>query len=331
MIIRNLCLALVCVGCSQEQQIFRDRTREVFYQEPSDDVDILWVVDNSQSMADIQAKVGEGFSDFIEGLEEVGVDFHIGVVTTDMDHYEQAGMLQGVPQIITPDTEDFGAVFAERVQVGTDGSNMEKGIDTAYKALTSPMIFEANAGFRRKGAALMINYVSDEDDCTDRGGLWGVDARRPCYERSDLLTPTADLISEYKGLKEGRDRMIVSAIVGPSMSESHPDCGTWRPGERYTTMAKAFGGIQGNICEQDFAFMMSDLGMQVSGLLTSFILDHFAVQETIEVYVDQDQIPEGEDDGWTYDGEYHVVYFHGAGVPPRGSTITIDYEIAAPG
>jgi hypothetical protein len=329
--VRGLCLALVLASCSQEQQIFRDSTTEVFYQEPTDEVDILWVIDNSQSMADNQAKIAERFTDFISSLEEVGVDFHIGVITTDMDDYEQAGLLIGQPQVITPGTPDFAAIFQERIQVGIDGSDMEKGIDAAYTALSSPMIYEANAGFRRDGAALMINYVSDEDDCTDRGGLWGVDESRPCYARNDLLIPVVDLISEYKKLKEGRDRLIVSSIVGPSMSENHPDCGSWRPGDRYKTMANAFGGIKGNICEQDFALIMSELGLQVAGLLTSFVLDNFAVKNTIKVYVDEVQIPEDSSDGWTYDEEYHIVYFHGAAIPDRGSTIEIDYEIGAPG
>ncbi len=330
MLVRAIGCVGLLVGCSQEQQIYRDSTTELFYQEPSDDVDILWVIDNSQSMADNQAKIAESFSDFIGSLEEVGVDFHLGVITTDLDG-DTAGLLLGDPQVITSDTPDYGAVFEERVQVGVDGSDMEKGIGAAAAALGPAMIYGVNEGFRRDGAALMINYVSDEDDCTDDGRLSVVDDHRPCYSRNDLLTPMVDLVAEYDDFKSGRDRMLISAVVGPNMSASQPDCGTWRPGERYKTMAKAFGGIQGNICEQDFATIMLDLGMQVAGLRTSFILQNFAVKKSIKVWVDEDRVPESDTDGWTYDEEYHIIYFHGGGIPDRGSTVEVDYEIGAPG
>jgi hypothetical protein len=331
MLLRVAWLSTLVFACSQEQQIFRNSTTEVFYQEPTDEVDILWVVDNSQSMADNQAKVASSFADFIASLEEVNVDFNLGVITTDLDDYGQAGLLLGNPQIITRDTPNFKAVFEERVVVGVDGSDMEKGIGAAAAALGSGMIHDANDGFRRDGAALMINFVSDEDDCTDDGALSFETDERPCYTKNELLVPVVDLVKEYKSLKTGRDRMLVSAVVGPKMSESHPDCGSWRPGERYKTMANAFGGINGDICEQDFAVIMSDLGLQVSGLMTSFILQNYAVKKTIEVWVDEVRVAEDTDNGWTYDEEYHIVYFHGAGVPERGSTIEIDYEIGAPG
>ncbi len=76
---------------------------------------------------------------------------------------------------------------------------------------------------------------------------------------------------------------------------------------------------------------MADLGLQVSGVLTSFVLQNFAVEKTIKVWVDDVRVAKGDVDGWTYDEDYHIVYFHGAAIPARGATIDISYEIGAPG
>jgi len=326
-----LAIAVILVGCTQDQKIHRASNREVFLQEPTDEVDILWVVDNSQSMADNQQKIAERFASFMVGLEDSGSDFQIGVITTDLDDYENAALLQGDATILTSETEDYASIFQSLVQVGVEGSDMEEGIDAAYRALSEPMISGPNAGFRRPGATLMINYVSDEDDCSDRGALWGSDFARPCYEDSSKLVPVVDLIDDYEVLRDEGERFLVSSIVGPKMSADHPDCGEWRPGSRYNTMAKAYGGIQGNICDQDFESIMSDLGLQVGGVLTSFVLRDYAVVDTLEIWVDDHRAVKDDVDGWSYDEEYKIVYFHGDGVPARGSKITIAYEVAAPG
>jgi hypothetical protein len=322
--------SLLC-ACAQDQKIHRASNREAFFQEPTDEVDILWVVDNSKSMADNQAKIAERFASFMIGLEDSGSDFQIGVITTDLDAYEDAALLQGGPMILTNDTPNYTDKFQEMVLVGVDGSDQEEGIDAAYRALSEPMISGANSGFRRAGATLMINFVSDEDDCSDRGALYGSSFARPCYEEAGKLVPVKDLIGDYEELRGEGERFLVSAIVGPSMSASHPDCGEWRPGSRYNTMAKAYGGIEGNICAQDFEAIMSELGLQVGGVLTSFVLQDYAVLDTIEVWVDDSRIPLDGDNGWTYDETYKIVYFHGGGVPARGSEIVIEYEVGSPG
>jgi hypothetical protein len=330
---RTPALATLCIltACAQDQKIHRASNSETFFQEPTDEVDILWVVDNSKSMADNQAKTAERFASFMVGLEDSGSDFQIGVVTTDLDDYENAAKLQGGPAILTNDTPGYTEKFQEMVLVGIGGSDQEEGIDAAYRALSEPMVSGANMGFRRAGATLMINYISDEDDCSDRGALYGSSFARPCYEEPGKLVPVKELISDYEVLRGEDERFIVSAVVGPSMDSSHPSCGEWRPGSRYNTMARAYGGIEGNICEQDFDSIMSELGLQVGGVLTSFVLQDYAVVDTLEVWVDESRVPFDAANGWTYDEEYKIVYFHGDGIPPRGSEIVIEYEVGSPG
>ncbi|MEW5855082.1 MAG: hypothetical protein AB2A00_40270 [Myxococcota bacterium] len=60
-----------------------DQTDE-FCQRPASRVDILWVIDNSGSMLSEQNKVADRFSEFFRQLQTSLVDYHIGVITTDI-------------------------------------------------------------------------------------------------------------------------------------------------------------------------------------------------------------------------------------------------------
>jgi hypothetical protein len=320
---------LLLGGCKKsDQDIIRQSGIDTYWQEPTNEVDILWVIDNSQSMADEQAKIAGRFNQFLTSVNDADIDWHIGVISTDLDTLEQAALLRGEPAVLTVDTPQYRELFRSRVQMGIDGSDMEKGIDSAYQALTEPLISSANAGFRRDGAALMINYFSDENDCSDRGALWGSSIEEPCYEQSDQLVPVIDLIRNYRNLTQQGERLFVSAIVGPHISDG---CEGAKPGTRYKSMANAFGGLQADICDQDFGEIMEGLGLQIAGMATSFILENYAVEDTIQVWVDDESVPKDEEDGWSYDTEYHIIHFHGDGVPPRGTKIRIEYEILARG
>lgn len=334
--------SLLLVSCKPDNEIVRKTQIDTFYQNPTDKVDVLWVVDNSQSMFDEQTEVADKFPQFISGIEKTGLDFHIGVINTDMASGDGRGQLIGEPSFLTPDTPDYAALFAERVKVGIDGSDREKGIDAAYTALTEPLRSGANAGFLRAGATLSIIYVSDENDCTDRGALDGYPSANSCYDNASELVPVRDLIEEHEGLKSNDDRVLISAIVGPEIQQN---CDGAVPGFRYQAMAKAFGGLEASICEASFASIMTQLGLQASGIMSTFQLSYDAVPETIEVYISSTdvpgevvelpgedtliwtQIPEDDTNGWRYDSEYAVLYLSGEAIPPRDTIIKVNYEI----
>lgn len=313
------------LACKPEQTFARVVTTDTFIQEPTNEVDILWVVDNSPSMEDEQAEVARSFEEFISNVASSNADFHLGVVTTDLESSDHRGKLQGDPLYLTAE-DDYIPLFQERVQVGTGGARLEQGIDAAYQALSEPLVSGYNAGFRRAGATLSIIYVSDENDCSNRGALGGDAAAEDCYEGSDKLVEVRELIDDYKTLATVNERLVVSSIVGPSIDAG---CNGSVPGLRYIAMAEAFGGLQSSICTTDFSKIMQDLSLEVSGVRTAFQLTHEAVEETIEVLVDETIVGPDATNGWTYDPTYWIVYFHGEGIPPRGSTVNITYEIAS--
>jgi hypothetical protein len=153
---------------------------DMFSQQATAKVDVLWMIDNSGSMAPKQAKVKADFQAFIQQLTTPGanqevVDYHIGVVTTDTYDPSQSGKLQNPGHLSKPWIGNYDtclasascdpvAEFQTMASVGTIGSGDEKGLLAAEMALTPPLVDMDNAGFMRPEASIAIIMVSDEDD-----------------------------------------------------------------------------------------------------------------------------------------------------------------------
>ena len=215
-------------------------------------VDILFVIDNSQSMGEEQAKLRNNFRHFIEELLTQDIsDFQIGVITTDMDpifNREGRGRLvqadAHTPKIVTSSltTTQIIEALTKNANVGELGSNFEKPLEAIRAALDPDPQFgglihdpSANKGFLRDGALLAIIIVSDEDDCS-HSGLSEDKAPSSCHippsvtltdergnpiigedgqpERGqmDKLTRVSDFLDSLKRLN--RD-VIVSGLIGP--------------------------------------------------------------------------------------------------------------------
>lgn len=325
-VVPALAVFLVAVGgCANEHDIARLDQEDVFYQEGTDALDILWIVDDSNSMAGEQTLVAEGFNQFIRAVGTSEVDFQIGVITTDMDEENpDRARLVGDPPFLTR-TDDYSRAFMERVRVGTEGSDKERGLQAAWEALSSATVADTNAGFLREEAVLALVFVSDENDCSDDNFIPDAEDGSLCYEIPDRLVSTRDYVRWYRGLKDVGGRVVVSSIVGPSVTEG---CEYTRPGQRYMTVSAELDGVVGNICESDFGDLMEDIGERVAGPARSFYLSFLPVVETVEVWVDGEEVAEDEVEGWIYDGELNAVRFLGVWVPELGAEIKVRYDIA---
>jgi hypothetical protein len=308
-------LPLILVGCGLEQSFHAPDQTDYFYQAQNNEVDVLWVVDNSCSMAEEQQTLASGFQTFIAAMEETGTDFHIGVTTTDIDH-EYAGELLGDPPYLTPE-DDYHQAFAARAMVGITGSDKEKGLQAAVYA-TSASLDDVNQGFLRESAELMVIMVTDEEDCSDHGALDGEPAKE-CYRQPERLGPVEEFVDVIKTRKASPDMLQVNGIIG------NTGCDIAWPGYRYVEAAKQTAGVIGSICDEDWSHLLSSLGDNASGLRHKFVLSHAAAAGTLEIYVDDEQVNESPVSGWTYDIETWTVSFHNQAIPPRGSEIRAEY------
>jgi hypothetical protein len=173
-----------------------------FQESVNRNIDILFVIDNSLSMAPLQAHLNENFPRFMDVLENLpdGLpNVHIAVVSTDMGAGTgiqscggngNAGVFQYSPHSPCTDTTLGGAtyivndngqanytapelstVFTCIANIGDTGCGFEQILLSASRALGGDGYQPAeNAGFLRRDAYLGIIFIANEDDCSARNG-----------------------------------------------------------------------------------------------------------------------------------------------------------------
>ena len=146
-------------------------------------IDVLFCVDNSGSMADNQKVLADSFAGFIQGFTLAGLDFHIGIVTTDVDSTrssiwrsrlpEYAGANRGLllsrfqnEHFLTAQTSDLVSKFQTNVGVGTHGSSREQCLNSFIYTLQNSVGANSawNSGFFRNNSLLSFVVVSDENE-----------------------------------------------------------------------------------------------------------------------------------------------------------------------
>ena len=326
-IVRNLSMLItggLLVACVQENDFVERIQSDSWFQAPNNQVDILWVVDDSCSMGEEQQTLANGFSSFVQQMEASQTDFHLGVISTSFDETDtMRGVLIGDPPYLTSEDEGFEEDFIGRAQVGIDGSDKEKGLAAAEYALSPALTSSGpNAGFVRADAQLLVVFVTDEEDCSDGGALFGQPAEE-CYKQDELLVPVTSYVQSYRDLKDSGDMVQVGAIVGVQNAA----CDDAFPGSRYIQTAALLGGLVGDICLADWSTMLSDLGLNATGIRTSFQTTHLARVDTLKVWVNEVEIPQDPTSGWTYDEATWYIEFAPSAVPERDASIVAEYKI----
>ncbi|MSQ02260.1 MAG: hypothetical protein EXR71_10290 [Myxococcales bacterium] len=348
----QLLLSGLLIACEQDVNVAQVTVSDEFDQAPSNAVDILWVVDDSTSMKEEQAAVRAAGQDFLEVLESADMDFQIGLITTDGDSTNtKAGRLLGTPAVLDSSCREDGdpadctyaADLAARFEPGTGGSDQEKGLEVALRAVQSPLSETFNDGFVRDGALLMIIQLTDENDCSDGGRLGPDAAGEDCYNRYSELTPVGDLVSDIRDAKAygGEGEVLMSGIIGPDASTN---CSNAVPGKRYREAIGMFGGVEADICLSDYAPVMQSLGLVATGIMTNFQLSKSAVYNVDDpATTDRDEseknpvvevggavVAESAENGWTYVDQYAQIRFNGDAVPERAQHIIVTYYSAGP-
>ncbi len=163
-----------------------------------DQVDLLFMVDDSGSMGTKQTALRTRFPELIKVLDDFAAagnkaSYHIGVVTSDLGapgiscganrqaklQQVGAGAAAGCAGPVgknyieydqklgtnnLPTGQDLPTTFGCMANVGEKGCGFEAQLESAYRALHDPI--PENQGFLRPGAILAVIWVTDEDDCS---------------------------------------------------------------------------------------------------------------------------------------------------------------------
>lgn len=311
-------LAWVACACASDQNLLRqppdvaatsglERVVDRFVQAEILAADVLFVVDNSPSMAEEQALMAENFPSMFAWLAASTVDWHLGVISTDLEA-GQGRLVSALGGIrwIEPTTPDGEARFAEMVSLGTGGSGFEQGRATAYAALVDQADTH-NEGFQRPDAGLHLVFVSDENDGS------ASPTRAEWIEYLDIARPDPSQVT-------------ASSIVAPLIG-----CADASPGTEYQAVTEAVGGVWWPICQEPWADVFDLLGRNVLGLIGEYFLSHAPAREEFDVKLTSEGstatlVPVVD---YAYDPARNSIVLVGD-APPAGSVVEVAYLAEGP-
>jgi hypothetical protein len=290
-------------------------------------VDILWIVDDSGSMADERAILGSDFQGFLDELVAIQSDYQIGVTVLDSQKpstpYIDLGVLrQSVTtapglSIITNSTPNAAGVFQELTTFANSRLHWDQGLRSGELALSAPNAAPGgpNAGFVRPNAALAVIVVTNGEDGS--------------YGDPDYYTRF------YLGAKgPGNGRLVTFSTLGgdlPNGCTPAVDLGKFGgaapPATRYASVSFGTGGVVGSICDSDFAATLLRIVQALNTLRKVFPLTLPPAVGTLTVTVNGTVIPQSVVNGWQYQPSTNSIVFLGAYVPPPGAQIQFLYAI----
>jgi hypothetical protein len=351
----------------------RDLKTKVADRSSRREVDLVFVINNSPSMAPHQNRIAANLQRFRQLFDERQLDYRIGVLTTDFVNagsrsYKRVrgteldsrgnpvlgrdgqprqktkqvasnGNLVTLPVMpqpwITPQTPD--SVFAELVQVGTNGDSNRTAFTAVYNFVAGA--YNGQHALLRPDATTIVVFFMDEEETRMATWQTGRDGSRKAEWIEDGKLP--ELLQDYnqnhpadrqtldgyinywvlrpfiivKGNQRGKIEM--HAVVSPS-NVSH------------RRAAELTGGTVLNI-ESNFSAPLAALGDRIANTV-AVALDPVGIGATLyppslRVLVDGVEISADPKNGYLYDELTHSIRFQGTSKPQAfAAKITITYE-----
>ncbi len=284
-------------------------------------VDILFVIDDSGSMADHQANLAANVKLFTQGIMGNQIlDFHIGVVTSNMDTQPWSpkpgqswkGELWGTTKWVERLTPGGSAVLEANLEPGTNGSGSEMFFTPVEAALTPPLVNGVNAGFYRSDAYLAIIFLTDSED------------------QSQMTAP--DFYKFLLNLKGGDPTKIIT--YGVNIPTVDKVCG--RSGEPEPKKLEEFYKLTSaqtlGLCDKDYGIKLAELGADLVRRVGSVLyLTRPAQPKTILVSFGSQTVPNDPKIGWVYDPTRNAIVFGDEldlKPEPPGTQVEVDFTAA---
>ncbi len=253
-------------------------------------VDLLFVIDNSGSMADEQINLVASFPALINGMRTELADtmgYNVGVISSDTyigdiscaplqdgNLITRTAGIDSSNNVCGPfasgkrymtEADDLETAFACAAQIGTSGDGNERPM-SALSAALSPALTGpgmCNEGFLRDDALLVVVLITDEEDDHEVDG---------CMQdpQPGSVGEPAQWFNDVIAAKGGDEsKVVVLSLVGPSAQPQCPaldKCNGGIIGAEIATRVLAFTemftyGFVGPICEPYGPLFLDAIGV----------------------------------------------------------------------
>ncbi|MEL6347774.1 MAG: hypothetical protein AAFV53_32010 [Myxococcota bacterium] len=261
---------------------------EEFVVSVSESLDVLWVVGNSGPSLSYLEDYQENLTGIVDVLDAQAIDWQVAVLSTDTS---ESGRFRG--PIIRSGAPDPHSMLAQQLEGLTPRSD-EDGFDTLATALLNP----SRPGFFRESADLAVIFFAEDEQGGDANGvtdaLSGLGRDASNLWVLGLMTgdPFNDLFSMYS--------------LDDLVKDFHGEVWELEDGHLHTQIEEA------HLFTVGYRSMCS-LSEQLASL------------DDVTVTINEEPIPQGLKDGWTYDSAENAILFHGDARPEPGASVSVTF------
>mgnify|MGYP000585450087 CR=1 FL=1 len=275
----------------------QQNTRTVTYSktvgQDDNQVDILLVLDDSNSMGPDNQHIATRLQGFVNELSSSGLDWqmcltltHAMKVTADPKalYWGASTMWEGVTTsprwLLKKGQSNVYSVFVNTInRVGAETAfNDERAIKAAYShAYNGDPSATGSSGCYRKDAALALIILSDEDERSIGGDCSQKTYPDECQpmEKEDM---PANYIKQIKDIFGAGKRLTANSIIvrpGDTACKIKQDMGSAKShyGVKYAELSELTSGYVGNICEKDYSTNLNYFKDHIATSLASIPLE----------------------------------------------------------
>lgn len=343
-------IALFATGCSKSASFSLLSDSATFQQNSAainSKIDILFVIDNSGSMAASQQAMADNISRFFDKFDEKGFDYQIAVTTTEawqakfsnspaalaLTKYRDGLTTHTGYFTVTPTTPDRKNTFITNMMQGTNGSGDERAFQSFEMALNSSQ--NNGLGFPRADAFFSMIILSDADDLSSLTSATLDNGNAASYYASPNLIPTSYYLNlldtkfgVVNGVRSGAYNVNVIGVLDDACRQQVLSGGENKIGNRYMALADATNGIKSSICG-DFGTALSDISHKIIELRTRFYLSRNLDPSTLHVFVNGVEVSTTASvngNGYMYNADDNSISFFGTAVPAAGAAISVSFD-----
>lgn len=284
----------------------------------SNAVDILFVVDNSETMAVHQANLSANIDHFVKSFESnKNIDYHIGIVPIfDSVRYGSIiktfnpngyllplkGETGNKPKFYYTREHNNLKLLADSIRIGVlplkdktgnyQGPEFEEILSPIYATFTEPALSSVNnKGFYRPEARLAVIMITDADDAS------------PGISGSDLDYFLKNLKQDPRG-----EKISTFGVLANREECDKVDFGMVDNAQKVIDFIDASRGQVLSLCKENFASMLTSIGQQIQSKVQrqDYLLQGIPEMGTLTVTVGGQVLKPGPLT-WTYDPTTNVI------------------------
>jgi hypothetical protein len=298
--------------------------------ESDKNIDVLFVIDNSGSMSNIQQNVIRNARTFLEQFaKQPYINWKIGVVSTDRRQAPFLGFDSSFDYTLIDyrdpkSLDNVVKIFQDAVaDLGTDGDASEY---VFYNVKRTMDLYDGKSpnkpSFLRPNSHFVVIMISDETEQSQPD--FGNEYDAPVFAKTMSEYIGSNKILRFYGALSRRD------LKGCDVSgDNDPYAGS-----QYEAIIKLTQGFNISACVDDFGVDLAKIGKDIASLvgLPSLLLKQRPIVDTLKVYYLDKLLPSGHRDNggiWFYEENTNTINFYTMDFvkDPKNDYFKIDFDI----